>query len=171
MAEKLEPKLYELAAEFRATADKLMEADLPEEVIRDTLEGCAMEFEDKAVSVACMIRNIEVAASAITESMAAQAKRVKALEDRAEWLRSYLIANMNSVGCTKVEKPLLKLALQSNKATVVIEGEVPDDYMVYPPAPPAPPPRPDKEAIRVALEGGREVAGARLFRGQRLVIK
>lgn len=163
--------LYDLAAEFRDTAEKLMDSDMPEEVVRDTLEGCAMDFDNKAVAVASLIRNMESAAEAIKQAEQEQARRRKALEARAEHLRNYLMANMNNIGRTKIECPLFKIAVQNNPASVMIDGEIPEDYMVFPEPPPPPPPHPDKAAIKAAIEAGRDVPNARLVRGQRLVIK
>lgn len=167
MAE-LASKLYELAAEFREIAEKLQDSDMPEDVVRDTLESCAMDFENKAISTASLIRNLETTAEAIKAAETEQAKRRKAVEKRIDWLRDYLLNCMTSVDRQRIDCPLFKIAIQSNPVSVIIDGEVPEDYLVYP-EPPAP--HPDKAAIKAALESGREVTGARLFSNKRLVIK
>ena len=160
--------LYELAHEFRVVAEQLEQLDLDEETVRDTLEGCAMEFDDKAVALASFIRNLETAAGAIREAEKAQATRRKAIENKVERLREYLMQNMTSVNRLKIECALFKIAVRDNPVSVVIEGEVPEDYMVQLPPPD---PVPDKVAIKMALESGKEVPGARLQRGQRIEIK
>lgn len=160
--------LYELAQEFRAIAQQLEQSDIPEEVIRDTLDGCAMEFDDKVVAVASYIKNLDAVAKAIKESEKAQAERRKAIENRVESLKTYLLTNMTAVNRLKVECALFKVAVRDNPVSVLIEGDLPEDYMMLPP-PPAP--VPDKVAIKMALEAGKEVPGAKLVRGQRVEIK
>ena len=51
--------LYELAAEFRQTAELLADMDLDEDTIRDTIEAAAFPVEQKAVPVAAFVRNLE----------------------------------------------------------------------------------------------------------------
>lgn len=165
---KLANTLYEIAAEFKEIADRLQDSDLPDEVVRDTLEGCAMDFDNKAIATASLIRNMEATAAAIAEAEAVQYRRRKAIENRISALRSYLMSMMVTVDRRRIECPLFKIAVQGTKASVIIEGEIPDDYLVYPEAPP---PRPDKDAIKSAIEAGKEVPGARLQAGQTLVIK
>lgn len=160
--------LYELAQEFRAVAEQLEQSDMPEEVVRDTLEGCAMDFENKAVAVASFIKNLETTAKAIREAEKAQAERRRAMENRIDSLKSYLMSNMQAVNRLKIDCPLFKIAIRDNPVSVVIDGEVPDDYMMTPPPPEA---VPDKTAIKMALEAGKEVPGARLERGKRIEIK
>jgi hypothetical protein len=96
------------------------------------------------------------------------AKRRKALESRAASIRSYLLQNMVRAGVTKIECPLFKLAVRDNPPSVVIDGEVPEEFMRQPEPPP---PVADKKAIGEALKAGREIPGAHLSRGQRLEIK
>ena len=160
--------LFELAAEFRGIAEKLEESDLPPEVIRDTLDGCALDFEEKAVNVAAFIRNIEATADAIKAAEKQQAERRKALENRAAGLREYLLYCMKSTNIAKVENPLFKLAIRKNPASVIIDGEVPAEFMKLP-EPPAP--VPDKAAIKAAIEAGQTVPGAHLAQGERVDIR
>ena len=60
------------------------------------------------------------------------------------------------------------LAVRDNPPSVVIDGEVPAEFMRQPDPPP---PVADKKAIGEALKAGREIPGAHLSRGQRLEIK
>ena len=75
---------------------------------------------------------------------------------------------MTAVNRLKIECPLFKVAVRDNPVSVLIEGEVPEDYMMLPPPPD---PVPDKAAIKMALEAGKEVPGAKLVRGRRVEIK
>jgi hypothetical protein len=162
--------LYSLSANYLQALDFLTdpEADLPAEAVKDTLEALAGELEDKAVNVAKFLRNMEAMAEAIKAAEADMAKRRKALESRAQWLKDYLKGNMEHTGISKIECPYFKLSIQNNPAAVHIfdEGALPEqfkeqviDWKI------------DKTAIKKAILAGQSVAGASLVNGTRLVIK
>ena len=160
--------LYAIADEYMQAVSTLSDFDLPDEVIADTLESLQYPLEQKATNVAMFARNLEATAEAIREAEGEMAKRRKALESRAASIRSYLLQNMVRAGVTKIECPLFKLAVRDNPPSVVIDGEVPEEFMRQPEPPP---PVADKKAIGEALKAGREIPGAHLSRGQRLEIK
>lgn len=161
--------LFSLAAEYKSAEEKLMDSDLPDEVIADTLEGMSGELEVKAQNVAFVIRNAESMAEQIKQAEEAMAKRRKAYENRAERLRSYVLANMLTTGKTVIECPYFKLGIRNNPESVVIDAEsqIPQDYMREIPASYSP----DKALIKQAIKDGFEVPGAHLTRTQSLSIK
>jgi hypothetical protein len=162
--------LYNLSANYLQALDFLTdpETDLPAEVVKDTLEGLAGELEDKAINVAKFLRNMEAMAEAIKAAEADMAKRRKALESRAQWLKDYLKGNMEHSGITKIECPYFKLSVQSNPPAVnildetVIPTEFKEQVVSW---------KIDKTAIKKAIQAGQSVAGASLVNGTRLVIK
>jgi len=162
--------LYELAAEYRADAEKLADMDLDEQTLADTLEGLGGELEVKAQNVIMFTRNLEATAAAIKEAEAQMAARRKALENRAAGLRRYVLENMQFAGIQKIECPFFKLSIRDNPAAVEIyePGLIPAQYMKQPEPPP---PAPDKTAIKAAITAGTEVPGAKLTKGTRLEIK
>jgi hypothetical protein len=162
--------LYVVAAEYRAAAEILDDLDLPEEVVRDTLESISGELEAKAISVAQFVRNLEASAEQIKAAEKSMADRRKAIEGRADRVRQYLLDNMLATGITKIECPYFKLAVRDNPPSVVINelSLIPSSYMTDPPPPP---PAPDKALIKKAIQDGFEVPGAHLTRGKRLEIK
>jgi len=162
--------LYELAAEYRADAEKLADMDLDEQTLADTLEGLSGELEVKAQNVIMFTRNLEATAAAIKEAEAQMAARRKALENRAAGLRRYVLENMQFAGIQKIECPFFKLSIRDNPAAVDIyePGLIPAQYMKQPEPPP---PAPDKTAIKAAITAGTDVPGARLTKGTRLDIK
>ena len=162
--------LYELAAEYRADAEKLADMDLDEQTLADTLEGLGGELEVKAQNVVMFTRNLEATAAAIKDAEAQMAARRKAMENRAAGLRRYVLESMQHAGVQKIECPLFKVAVRDNPAAVDIyePGLIPAQYMKQPEPPP---PAPDKTAIKAAITAGTEVPGAKLTKGTRLEIK
>lgn len=161
--------LYELAAAFRADAEKLADLDLDPQTLADTIEGMSGELEVKAQNVVMFCRNLESTAAAIKEAEAKMAARRKAIENRAAGLMRYVQASMELAGVTKIESPYFRLTIQNNPPAVDVfePGLVPSEFMTQP-APP--PPAPDKTAIKGALKAGIDVPGCRLTTGQRLVV-
>lgn len=162
--------LYVVAAEYRAAADQLADLDLPENVVRDTLESISGDLEAKAINVAQFIRNLEASAEQIKAAEKSMADRRKAMEKRADDVRQYLLDNMLMAGISKIECPYFRMAIRENPPAVVINepGLIPAAYMTDP-APP--PPAPDKKLIKKAIDDGFDVPGAHLARGKRLEIK
>lgn len=162
--------LYEMATEFRQTAELLADMDLDPQTITDTLEAAAFPVEQKCAQVAAFIRNMEATAEQIKQAEKQMAERRKAMENRAEHIRDYLLHNMQACGMTKIEHPLFKIAIKQNPESVVIEDErqIPVDYMRFPELPP---PVPDKALMKQAMKDGYTIPGAKLVRTQRVEIK
>lgn len=162
--------LFQLADLYLADLNKLADLDLDEQTVADTLEGLSGELEVKATNVAAFARNLEASAEAIKGAEEQMAKRRKAIERRAESLKSYLKANMERTGILKIEGPHFALAIKKNPPAVHVEAQelVPNEFFNQPP-PPAP--VMDKKRISDALKAGRDVPGCRLDQGTRLDIK
>jgi hypothetical protein len=162
--------LYDISKEYRDAAEKLADLDLDEQTLADTLEGMSGALEVKAQNLVFFARNLEVTAAAIKEAEGQMAARRKALENRAASLQRYLLDSLQYAGVTKIECPYFRIAIQDNPPAVDIfePGLLPSEYMRQPEPPPG---APDKTAIKEALKAGKDVPGARLTQGKRLVIK
>jgi hypothetical protein len=162
--------LYALSENYMQALDFLTdpEMDLPVEAVNDTLEALGGELEDKAVNVAKFLRNMEAAADAIKAAEADMAKRRKALENRVQWLKSYIKGNMEACGISQIECPYFKLSIQKNPSAVNIfdENAVPAQFKKQVISW-----KIDKTAIKDAIKAGSVVPGAELNNGTRLAIK
>ena len=161
--------LYDIAAEYRQTADKLADLDLDEQTIADTLEGMSGALELKAQNVVMFARNLEATATAIKEAETAMAARRKAIEHRAAGPRRYALSAMQVAGVQSIECPYFKLSVRKNPTAVEVfdAAQIPAQFMR---TPEPPPPAPDKKAITEAIKAGKEVPGARLVSGERLEV-
>lgn len=163
------PTLYTLALDFRAAAETLADLDMPPEVVADTLESLGGDLEVKAQNVALFARNLEATAAAIKQAEGDMAKRRKAIENRVAHLKDYLLAGMLVAGVKKIEGPYLRLGVRDNPEAVEVfdAAQIPAEFMRQPEPPPA---TPDLTAIKSAIKAGKEVAGCKLTRSQRLDI-
>lgn len=164
------PTLYQLTDEFLVAQAQLFELDVPDEVVRDTLESLQYPVEQKAIAVAQMVRNFEAQRDAIKAAIADMESRAKAMNHRAEKLRSYLFEQMMRSSIKKIPSPYFDVKLVQNPPAVVIgaDAKIPDRFMRIPPVPM---PEPDKKAIKAALEAGEDIPGCEIQRSLRLEIK
>jgi seryl-tRNA synthetase len=162
--------LFEISREYREAADTLVELDLDETTVRDTLESISGDLTTKAQNIGFVIKNIEASAEQIKAHAKAMLDRAKALENRATSVKQYLFDGMRLANVPKIDTPFFKLAIRDNPAAVQIDDEslIPAEYKTDP-LPPVP--APDKKLIAAALKDGFEVPGCRLVRGQRLDIR
>jgi hypothetical protein len=161
--------LYVLAQDYRAAAAQLANLDLDDQTIADTLESLSGDLEIKAQNVAMMARLFDADAAAVKQWAKDAAERAKAIEARADRLRSYLASNLEAAGIEKVEGPGVSISFRKSSA-VVIDGEdlIPAEFMRQKPAPA---PEPDKAAIAAAIKAGQEVPGAHIEHRRSLQIK
>ena len=162
--------LYSLAAEYRGQLQALENLDLDEKALADTLESLGGDLEVKAQNVVCFLRNLETTAAAIKEAEASMAARRKAIENRVDGLKRYVLDSMQNNGIQKIECPLFSISIAKNPAAVDVfdEKQIPADYFT---SPPPPPPQLDKALVKKALQDGFDVPGAKLRQGVRLNIR
>ena len=162
--------LYQLKDEYLQAAERMADLDLPDEVIQDTLSGLAGEIEVKCTNVAAFCKNLEASAAAIKEAESQMAARRKAIENRADRIRQYLLTNMLDTKITKIDSPWFKIAVRDNPPKVICDAIelVPEKFLRQPPPPP---PEIDKKLVAAALKDGKVVSGCHLEQGKRLEIK
>jgi hypothetical protein len=164
------PTLFEIAAEYRADVEKLADLDLPPETIADTLEGLSGDLQAKARNIGSLVKHLEVTVDAMKDAEAQLYKRRKALENRIDSIKSYVLNAMQFNEIQKIETPYFNLTVVKNPASVEIYdlAQLPAHFMRQPEPPP---PSPDKVLIKESLKHGEEVLGARLTQTVSLRIK
>lgn len=154
-------QLYKLADEYQQALRELSDLDLPEEAIKDTLEGLQGELTVKAQNVAACILNLNLE----VDSIKTVEKRIKdkrlALSKRIDWLKNYLKSNMERCGISEIKANdgSFTVKLTKGRPSVVIEDESKflDDspYVKWERSI-------SKTAIKEALDKGELVEGAKL---------
>ena len=159
--------LYQLTGELLAIRNDLMDAGFDDTTIEDTLEGCAEDFDKKAVGCALIARELEANAKMIRDAAAELVERARKIEARAENLEGYLQRNMKTAQRLRIENPLVTIALREgrDKSVEVVDAEsIPQQFMRVKT-------EPNKTELKKALEAGQQVAGARLVIKDRLEIR
>ena len=165
--------LYLLTSNYIQLAQTLAEGDFDIATIQDTIEASGIEDEIsiKAQGLEYVARGAEAHNLAIDVEIA----RLQALKAHrckvAAGLRSYLLDNMQRAGIERIDCPMFSISIRKNPPAVEIYDplSIPAEYMVTPePNPPVA--APDKAAIKKAIQAGKEITGAKLVQGVRLVV-
>lgn len=158
-------KLYEIANEYA----ELSNSDMDAEMIADTLEGIAGEFEDKAENILAIIKNEQ----ALELSLKAEAKnlsdRAKASANRVKSLKAYIASSMETMELKKLTAGVHALSVRKGSQSVQIDDleKLPPTFVEYETMIKA-----DKNLIKEKLKLGESVEGATLVTGKpSLIIK
>ena len=166
-------KLYEITNELRSAEVAMLDMGMDEETVKNTLESLSQPFELKATGCAATIKNIEIYANAKKQRGAEMIAEGNAIERRIDWLKNYLLTNMQAVGISEIHSDFFTISVQNNPQSVEIYNDklIPEEYMKTPEPPPPPEAKPDKKAILAKLKAGEEVDGCKMVQKRRLVIK
>lgn len=146
--------LYELSVAFQ----EVQNMELDPEVMKDTLDSIGGTFENKAENMAKLIRNLESDRLAYKEEENRLKTKRQAVENKLEWLKTYLKDCMKLTGKTKFKSGVFKFSIQKNPVSVNITNKkiIPEDYLI------PQPPKVNNTTLKKALKDGIEVPGAEL---------
>lgn len=163
--------LYSLSHEYATAMNKLMDSDLPDECIADTLEGMGGELVEKQQNVVAFFLNLEAEATMIREAENKMAARRHSIEGKAAHFREYLQSSMELCKITEIKAIdgsfCAKLLIDRDECVIVDDDLMLDPEYVTVKTTTAP----DKSAIKKAIKAGKEVAGAHIQKNNRLEIK
>lgn len=156
-------KLYELTNDYLALLEAIDNDEIPEEAIADTLESITACIEDKADSIACLLKNLDADIVAIKAEEARLAERRKAKEKSHERIKQYLSETLQRAGLDKIETARNRITFRKSESVEVDEdtfikwAEVNrDDLLTYSA------PKVNKTEVKKALKDGIEIVGAEL---------
>jgi len=163
-------QLYKLADEYQAL---LLAVEASEGVLDEDSEKALDEIQEdfaaKVENVAKLVRAREAERDAIKAEADRLAKRARACDGQARWLKEYIKHQMMRAKREVVEGEILKVRLQNNPAScnVLDQSALPEDFIREIPAKF----EPDKKSIIAALKDGAKVPGAELVQGQSVRIR
>lgn len=163
------PSLFEISTSYEAAFLSMIDEDVPDHVIEDTLEGLEFEFEEKGRNIAAFFQNLEADAKAMKTAEARIKERRQTLERKIERIKDYLRVNMARAGITAIECPYFCVKLGAALDVVEIEDadKIPEEFITVKTTS-----SPNKTTIKAAIKSGQDVPGAILTKGKpRLTIK
>ena len=126
--------LYELTGVYFELEDMLLDEEVDEQTVLDTLEGVKGEIEVKAEGYVKVLRSIESQAETYAKEAEAFAKKAKTAKNRAESLKKALFNAMTEMNIPEIKTDLFKLKIVGNgglQPLWVTEdiSEIPEDFI------------------------------------------
>ena len=160
--------LYELTGEWQQLLDLMEDPDVPEEAVRDTLEGLSGEIEEKADGYAKVMRQLQAEAEAIEKEEERLNDRRDMIMDNISRMKKALMESMKATGKTKFKTTLFSFGIRkAGQKRLVIDHEeaVPDKYWKQPPK------VIDTKMLKADLASGDMVGVAHLEQSEYLSIR
>ena len=165
--------LYKLAKEYQELENAFL-ASVDEETgevdidIATAIEKAQGTFEEKAIAVATVFRNLET----YSEDIAEEIKRLQAIKKRVERekdrVEDYLTQACEMTGTESLRGVYANISFRNNPLHTVIDDEslLPEEYFIVKTEK-----KPNLTAIKEAIKSGKEVQGAHLESERKICIK
>lgn len=155
-------KLYEITEAYNC----LLNTDLDEELIKESLKIIDEEFNTKVENTVKVIKNAEADIKALRDEEQRLAKKRRSLQSRVDFLKTNIFNNMKIIDNKKIETPLFNVVIQKNPKKLVIKSEksVPDEFTKINRVI-------DKAKLKDAIESGLNVDYAEIIQEEGLRIK
>lgn len=160
--------LYEISHDYLVALDNLeIDMETGEILNYEAVDALTGQFEEKAESVACYIKNLDAFAASIKAEEFKLAERRKNAERKADNLKKYLTSCLDAVNREKLETARTKVSFRKSvQVSIADEAVLPADFKVETVTV-----KPDKTAIKKAIQDGQEVNGASLVENRNIQIK
>lgn len=143
--------LYEMNQSWQEVFELLLDPDVPEEAVYDSIEGIEAGMEEKADSYAKILKSMEGDTAQIDAEIKRLQERKQAINRRHDWMKQSLFDMMKATGRTKFKTALFSFGIQRNggKNPIDLTGTVPAQWLK--------PGDPDMGKIREYLENGGQL--------------
>lgn len=158
--------LYEMSKEWENVFEMLLDPEIPEDAVFDTIEMIEADMDAKAESYGKIIKSMDADAAKIDAEIKRLQERKTAIANRGKALKQRLYEAMKATGREKIKTPLFSFNIRKNGGAqpVDLTDVVPSEWLK--------PGEPDTKRIREYLEAGNELPFATLAdRGESLVIR
>jgi hypothetical protein len=162
-------KLYEITNQYENIFNQVNEDGEITDHTLAILDGLKHEFAEKAIQVACYIKNLEAEAQAIENAITNMKERTKKIDNKVESLKTYLSESMTKLNMNEInDSPYFKLKLKLCPVSVMVYDDtiIPEDCWNEKVVKTI-----DKLKIKEELTQGRTISGATLHRNIKLEIK
>ena len=112
--------LYEVSAEIQELFQLAEEEDVSMDVLNDTFEGLAYEFENKCESYAVIMNSLQGEADALDKEIRRLSGRKKTLENNVGRMKKAVEAAMIATGKRKFKTKLFDFRIQKNNPSLQI---------------------------------------------------
>lgn len=160
--------IYELTTEWQNVFEMLLDPEIPEDAVFDTIEMIEVDMDTKADNYAKLIKSMDGDVGAIDQEIKRLQERKATISNRKNQLKVNLEDMMRATGRMKFKTALFSFGIQKNGGVLPLmfapDIPVPAEYLK--------PGDPDTAKIRQALENGEALSFAAFGeRGESLRIR
>jgi len=163
-------KLYNLTEQYQiieGMLDQEIEC-ISQDEIRETLANIKDEIENKVVNIGKLVLELRSDIESVKAEEDRLAKRRSGFTSKMEWLKNYLLVEMQSANILKVKKDVISVAIRDNppSAELIDIEQVPEQYVRVIPEKK----EPDKKAIIEHFkETGEIISGIDIIHNKKFV--
>lgn len=144
--------LYNMTAEWESVFNMLLDPEIPEDAVFDTIEMIEADMDEKADNYAKIIKRMDGDEKIISDEIKRLKERAAAIANRKDSMKSNLENMMRTTGRTKFKTALFSFGIQKNGGVAPLvfltpTNEIPAEWLK--------PGEPDTAKIREALESGK----------------
>jgi len=126
-------KLYKLTEQYQ-TIEGMLDRDIEyinQDEIKETLASIKDEIEEKVSSIGKLVLELKSDAQAVKAEEDRLAKRRSGFTSKMEWLKNYLLVEMQTANVLKVKRDVISVSVQNNPPSAeLIDLElVPEQYV------------------------------------------
>lgn len=165
-------EIFEIQANYRKAFDSLEIDEETGEVLSSfdklhEIEALEGQWADKLEAMALYTKELTALAADIKAERDKLTKRMKSIENSAEWFKSEMTAAMDGMRRDKFETARTRLSFRrSESVNITNEAALSEEYLTTKVTT-----SPNKTAIKEAIKKGLEVKGAELCTNRNLQIK
>jgi len=163
-------KLYTLTDRYK-TIEGMLDQEIEyisQDEIKETLANIKDDIEEKVCSIGKLVLELRSDIESVKAEEDRLAKRRSGFTSKMEWLKNYLLVEMQSANILKVKKDVISVAVRDNppSAELVDIDEVPEQYVRVIPERR----EPDKKAIIEHFkETGEIISGIDIIHNKKFV--
>ena len=150
--------LNELTSDWKEVADMLLDPDMDEQAVFDTLESIEGEINDKIDGYRSIMKMLDAFSEMSKKEAERQRARRQTYENRIRRMNERMLHTLTELGTKKIDTGINTVRIQKNPARVVIDHpeSIPSKYLI------PQDPKVDTRAIATDLKGGELYAWAHL---------
>ena len=126
-------KLYKLTENYRAIQGMLDRdfEEISQEEVLQTLANTKDEIEDKVASIGKLVLELKNDIEAVKKEETRLATRRGGFNSKMEWLKNYLLVEMQATRVLKVKQDVISVSVQDNPPSVEVVDleQIPEQYI------------------------------------------
>lgn len=155
--------LYEIKQSIQEAIDKCIDMETGEIINPELLDSLNEQLNIKRENIALYIKNLVADSKAIDEEIKNLTARKKSINNKIDWLKQYLADDLQS---NKFETAKVVVSFRKSKAVEINpDAEIPNEFLIQQA------PKPDKTALKKAIQAGTVINGVSIVEKSNISIK